>query len=253
MNLQNNKRFLFLLIGIAFVLIIAIVFVVISLFTNSGSSTENSARTPTPTVAPYGGPAEIMRLSPSDNEKFANQLQPIVIFFRNAPPLTVSLSFSPPTEGTYTRDGTAKTITFTPKTSFKSGATYSATLTMNGSSFTTPSKTTASSYRWSFTIGEQQGEAGFSTEEQKRFGEILKQSEKQYEDRKKRLPFVIYMPYETDHFIISISASSDTVTITTYGNTQSQIDSYQAEARSWLQSHGGNLQTLSIVYINRAR
>lgn len=95
---------------------------------------------------------------------------------------------------------------------------------------------------------ETKGEAGFTPEEAKNFIDIRNQGEDVYRERKTRLPFIEQLPYETNNYKVQVMATSDTVTITTYGSTPEENLSYRQLAIDWLRSNGANFDLFTIVY-----
>lgn len=250
MNFQANRRIVFLLIGVAVILVVTIIITALSLFQNGRAIQGIQGLFPTPTAIPYTGPAQIEKISPSDKATGVSQLDGVVITFKTPLPPSISVTLSPTTQGTYHRDEEAKTITFSPSNGFLTQTTYTATLSINNSPFFLPSNASVASYKWTFTTGIQVGEAGFDEETQQQFNTILKDAEDAYTDRKKRMPFIVHTPYETTNFTVSVTPVNDTVTITTHGNIPDEIAAYREEALDWIRENGGNPNTITFEYVN---
>ncbi|MBI2443157.1 MAG: Ig-like domain-containing protein [Candidatus Levybacteria bacterium] len=249
MNFQGNKKIIFLLGGVALLLIIAIMIVAFSLFQRS-ESLLGGFGFPTPTPIPYTGLPQIEKISPTNNEKNVSQLDGVVVTFKTSPPLSITISLSPTTEGTYHPDEATKTIIFSPTKGFKTQTTYNASLSIGDQSFILPSGQSTSAYRWSFTTGVGVGEAGLEGEALEGFRQNMKRAEDAYADRKRRMPFIVYTPYETEHFTVSVTPVNDVVTVTTHGNTESEIATYREEALDWIRENGGDPDTLVFNFQN---
>ncbi|MBI4097150.1 MAG: hypothetical protein HY428_01925 [Candidatus Levybacteria bacterium] len=96
---------------------------------------------------------------------------------------------------------------------------------------------------------ETKGEAGFTPEDARQFIEARKRSDDAYTERRKRLPFIVFLPYQTSHFKVEIMSTSDTVTVTTFASTQQNHLRYQEEAKNWLTANGANFQFFTLRYI----
>lgn len=93
------------------------------------------------------------------------------------------------------------------------------------------------------------GESGNMTpDEAEQVIELREQAESAYQQRLRRLPFLAFLPYQTGRFLVNIAATTDAVTITTYGATRAEHLRYRDEAASWLRANGANMQTLPIRY-----
>lgn len=195
---------------------------------------------------------QVVKVTPQNNEDRVALNGKIIITFQDRLPQEKAvIKLNPEISGSYEIKSGEKNVVLTPNSPFKPYTTYTATLILEDQQFLNPENTINTSYTWKFqTDREAYGEESFNDEPQeiREFQETMKRASDAFTRRKERLPFIILLPYATDHFRITISAVSDTVTITTYGNTRAEHLTYRNEALNWIRSNGGNTQNFSIIY-----
>jgi hypothetical protein len=204
-----------------------------------------------PTITPFLSQKEItvLKVLPGKEATEVSQTGVIEIFFAGSIPLdNTTVVLSPAVDGTYKKDNQAKKIIFTPKNGFNTITTYEAVLSITDRTFMSPDGDFVTKYSWKFTTEEQEGESGFNESEMEQFDRMQREAENAYKDRVKRLPFITSLPFKTDHFKIEISALSDDVTISTFANHPDLHETYRQEARNWIVSKGGKIDTLTIIY-----
>ncbi len=190
----------------------------------------------------------VVSVSPSDGQKNISQNSIVSVKFNGSLPQKISLTFIPEVKGTYKQNKLTNSIDFYPSPTFNSSTTYEVALTINNIGFVTPLKSSASKYLWSFTTGEQEGESGFSAEEVKMYEQLQQEAEKAYAERRRKMPFIIYLPHQTSHYSVEISALSDTITVTTFALHPDYHKLYKEEALNWMRANGGKPEELTITY-----
>jgi hypothetical protein len=202
-----------------------------------------------PTVTPLPKFLTIASLSPENDQLNVSQSESIVITFASKlPTKPITLQFTPSLTGEQIINEKERRITFIPAIGLQSNTTYTASLTISGELFKTLENAQVNSYSWSFTTGTQEGETGFSEQDKEEYMKQHELAQQAYEERKRRLPFIVFLPYKSSHFRVEI-ATTDKVTITTFGSSPAQHMQYREEAGSWIRSAGGNPDQLNITFI----
>lgn len=246
-SLRRRKS---LLLIIFLLVLFPLIFWLLSDQVKDSSSQPSNPQTSLPTVTPVTVFKDIIvtNISPADGSRDVDQNSSIRLTFTDSLPKNVALSLLPQTQGKYVRDEKAHTISFFPTRSFSSNTQYTVTLTIENRPFLTPDNESTSLYQWTFLTGQQQGESGISDEELEEMIRLRGEADRQYQERKQRLPFITSLPYQTSRFKVEIAATSDTVTITTFGTHRDYHTAYRQEALEWIRSKGGNPDTISIRY-----